>query len=145
MFLGTHASTLDGKSRIAAPEGFQEELTGGAYVLQGFERNLLVLPLKAFEAMVHTVTSLNLADPLVRSLLRMLLGTAQEVSLDKGRRLSLPGTLKDFAQLDESVVLVGQGDYFEVWQPDLWEEQKIQLTDALANPGRFSTLNISTR
>ena len=145
LFLGTHASTLDGKSRIAAPAVFEEELTGGAYILQGFERNLLVLPVKAFDAMVRTLTALNLADPLVRSLLRMLLGSAQEVSLDKSRRLALPGMLKDFAQLNESVVLVGQGDYFEVWQPGLWEEQEIQIRDANANPGRYSTLNLSTR
>ena len=145
MFLGTHSSTLDRKSRFAAPPLYQPELEGGAYILQGFERNLLVLPIVAFESMVRTMTAQNLADPLVRSLLRMMLGSAQPVSLDKSSRLALPGDLKEFAQLQGDVVLVGQGDFFEVWQPDLWEEQEEQLRDAVTDPSRFSTLNITTR
>jgi MraZ protein len=145
LFLGKHPSTLDRKSRFAAPPVYQHELAGGAYVLQGFERNLLVLPPQAFETMYRTVTTQNLADPLVRSLLRMLLGSAQEVSLDKSSRLALPEDLKEFAQLEGDVLLVGQGDFFEVWQPDLWEEQEDQLRDAVTNSSRFSTLNITTR
>lgn len=145
MFLGKHSSTLDRKSRFAAPPVFQNELAGGAYILQGFEQNLLVLPPQAFETMVRTVMAQNVADPLVRSLLRMLLGSAQAVSLDKSSRLALPGDLKEFAHLKGSVVLVGQGDFFEVWQPDLWEEQEIQLRDAVTNSSRYSSLNITTR
>ncbi len=145
MFLGKHASTLDQKSRFTAPPVYQQELESGAYILQGFERNLLVLTPGAFETMVQTMTAQNLADPLVRSLLRMTLGTAQPVSLDKSSRLALPGDLKEFAQLEGDVVLVGQGDFFEVWQPDLWEEQETLLRDAVTNSSRFSTLNITTR
>jgi len=120
-------------------------LERGAYILQGFERNLLVLPPEAFETLVRSMTAMNLADPLVRSLLRLMLGTARPVSLDKNSRLSLPGELKEFAQLEGDVILVGQGDFFEVWQPHLWEEQETLLRDALTNSSRFSTLNLTTR
>lgn len=145
MFLGTHASTLDRKSRFTAPSGYQSGLEGGAYVLQGFDHNLLVLPSEAFSNLVRTVTAQNLADPLVRSLLRMLLGSAQPVSLDMSSRLALPSGLQKFANLEGDVILVGQGDFFEVWQPDLWVEQEELLRDATDNPSRFSTLNITTR
>lgn len=145
MFIGKHASTLDRNSRFTAPLIYQTGLESGAYILQGFERNLLVLPPEAFEALVRTMTALNLADPLVRSLLRLMLGTARPVSLDKNSRLALPGDLKEFAQLEGDVILVGQGDFFEVWQPDLWEEQETLLRDAITNSSRFSTLNITTR
>lgn len=145
MFLGKHASTLDRNSRFTAPAIYRHELESGAYILQGFERNLLVLPPEAFETLVRTMTAMNLADPLVRSLLRLMLGTARPVNLDKSSRLSLPGDLKGFAQLEGELILVGQGDFFEVWQPDLWEEQEILLRDAVTNSSRFSTLNITTR
>ncbi len=145
MFLGKHATPLDRNSRFTAPTHYTRDLERGAYILQGFERNLLVLPPEAFETLVRSMTAMNLADPLVRSLLRLMLGTARPVSLDKNSRLSLPGELKEFAQLEGDVILVGQGDFFEVWQPHLWEEQETLLRDALTNSSRFSTLNLTTR
>jgi MraZ protein len=145
LFTGTHPITLDHEDHFAAPASYREELTSGAYIVQGFERNLIVFPSPAFEQVYRALRTQNLADPLARSLLRMVLGSAHEISLDGDGRMALPDDLKEFAQVTEQMMLIGQGDFFEVWQPDLWEEQESQLRDAAANSNRFSSLSLTIR
>ena len=41
------------------------------------------------------------------------------------------------------LIVAGQGEYFEVWTPALWNEQMAQLQDVEANNARFSTLDLS--
>jgi hypothetical protein len=44
-----------------------------------------------------------------------LIGHAEECGVDSGGRILLPAPLREFAGLDKRVVLVGQGNKFEVW------------------------------
>ena len=145
MFLGKHSSKLDKYNRLSTPSQFREELSNRSYITQGFDRNLLVLTRDSFQEIYRRVVSLNIADPLARVLLRLILGTAHEVHLDKNGHLPIPDELKEFANLHEDILLVGQGDYFEIWSADLWNNQETQLKDADTNSSRFSKLTVATR
>ena len=50
----------------------------------------------------------------------------------------------EYANLESNVVVVGQGDYVEVWSSDLWQQQQIEIQDSKANAQRFAAFNIST-
>jgi MraZ protein len=76
-------------------------------------------------------------------LLRMLLGTASELEIDATGSITVPQALRDFAGLETEAVLVGQGRYFEVWTPALWQKQTLRLQDAEANAERFAGLMIT--
>ncbi len=145
MFLGKHSSKLDKHNRLSTPSQFREELSNRIYITQGFDRNLLVLTRTAFQEIYRRVVSLNIADPLARVLLRLILGTAHEVSMDKNGYLAIPDELKEFANLHGNILLVGQGDYFEIWSAELWNSQDAQLKDADTNSSRFSGLTVATR
>ena len=145
MFLGQYTGELKQDNRLPLPTGFHELIPDGVYMTQGFDRNMLVITKTAFEQLYRHITSLNLADPLARLLSRMLLGTADYAEVDGDGFLTLPGGLAQYAGLGERVVIVGQGDYFEVWSPDQWNEQKMQLKDFQANAQRFSAFNLATR
>jgi DNA-binding transcriptional regulator/RsmH inhibitor MraZ len=41
-------------------------------------------------------------------------------------------------------MLIGQGEYFEIWTPVEWARQMQTLQDAEANAQRFQTLDLST-
>jgi MraZ protein len=145
VFLGKYSSTIDQQTRFLAPANYGKQLTSGLYMIQGFDRNLVVLPSSAFEEVYRKVSSQNIADPLARMLLRLTLSSAHEIEFDEKAYITIPSDLRDFAQIHDQVLVVGQGDYFELWQPDLWEEQEIQLRDIGANASRFSTLTVTTR
>ena len=145
MFLGKFSRTLDTRSRFSLPSSFSGQLSGGAYLTQGFDRNLQVLTSSAFQEIYRTVASLNIANPLARLLLRLVLGTAQEQGVDANGQLTIPEELKQFANLQEDIFLIGQGEYFEIWSPDLWNKQEAQLRDAETNSSRFSALTVTAR
>lgn len=112
---------------------------------QGFDRNLQVLTAGAFQEVYRRATALNITDPLARLLLRLFLGTAVELAVQDGTTCKIPGELKAYANLGEDLLLIGQGDYFEIWAPELWSQQEAQLRDSDANASRFSALTITTR
>ena len=144
MLLGKYARTLDAKSRITLPPAFQSELTGGAYMTQGFDRNVQVLTTDAFRQVYRQATALNVADPLARLMLRLLLGSAIEVPAGKAA-LAIPDSFRTYAGLEANVLLVGQGEYFEIWSPEQWGQQESELQDAGANASRFAALELGTR
>ncbi len=143
MVLGKFSRSLDSRSRFSVPPAFRGSLAGGAYVTQGFDRNLQVLTAEAFREIYRTAISLNVANPLARLLLRLILGTAQESGVDAEGQLVIPEELKQFANLQNDILLIGQGEYFEVWAPDLWNQQEAQLRDAETNANRFSALTLT--
>jgi MraZ protein len=144
LFLGKFTTSLDPKNRFSVPAAFRAQLSSRMYITQGFDRNLQVLTEHAFQEIYRRVAALNLADPLARLLLRLVLGTATELAVENNI-LMIPDNLKEFANLKDDILLIGQGDYFEIWAPDLWNKQEAQLRDAETNSARFSVLTVATR
>ena len=65
---------------------------------------------------------------------RLLVGFAQEESLDAAGRVLIAASLRQFARLEKQVWLVGQGSHFELWSDAGWLEQQ-QAMMALATTG----------
>jgi MraZ protein len=86
-----------------------------------------------------------MTDPIARLLLRLIFGTANELTANTSGYLTIPPSLKDFAGLQEDALLIGQGDYFEIWSPELWDTQETQIRDAETNSTRFSELTVTAR
>jgi MraZ protein len=143
MFLGQFHHSFDDKSRLTVPSRFREDFAAGAFVLQGFDRNLMVLTRPAFEAISEHVMNMNILDPQARYLRRYIIGKGSQAELDKSGRILITQDLRTWAELETDVVIVGQGNYFEVWKPELWQELEIQGQDF--DDERFKTLNLSTR
>ncbi|HVN54072.1 MAG TPA: division/cell wall cluster transcriptional repressor MraZ [Anaerolineaceae bacterium] len=145
MFLGQYVHSFDDKSRLTVPARYRELIADGAFVVQGLDRNLMVLTPAAFEIIYQRIMAMNLTDPTARLLRRVILGNASQLDVDKSGRILIPQQLREFAGLDGEAVLVGQGDYFEIWAPKLWQQQVNQVQDAEANTQRFAALDLKTR
>ena len=143
MLLGLYTSILEPDNRLILPDDVRVAYKDGLYITQGFDRNIMVLTIQAFEAIYNRIMTFNLADPLTRLLLRMLLSSAHKMEVGRNGDIFLPSPLKEFGAIDQNVVIVGQGDFIELWSPETWKEQVQRLLAAEAD--RFSTLNLSTR
>ena len=55
-----------------------------------------------------------------RRIKQMLIGHADDCEMDGNGRLLLPATLREFAGFGKKLVLVGQGDKYEIWDAELW-------------------------
>ena len=45
-----------------------------------------------------------------------------DVDMDGAGRVLISPALREYAQLDKAVVLVGQGKKFELWNKDSWDQ-----------------------
>ena len=144
MFLNQYHHSFDDKARLTIPARFRT-LPEGAIVIQGLDRNLMVLPPEVFQTIYERLMTMSLTDPGTRLLRRVILGNALQVTLDSAGRILLTQNLREFAALKNEVVFVGQGDYFEIWSPELWQEQEALVNDAETNAQRFATLDLRTR
>ena len=65
---------------------------------------------------------------------------------DNNGRTLLPQSLRDYAQLEKKIVLVGQGDKLELWSEALWlEERDAALADVAGDgelPDELMTLSL---
>jgi MraZ protein len=144
MFLGQYRHNLDNKGRLTIPARFRELLSDGAYITQGFDKNLMVLTAPTFEFISQRVNQMSITDPTARELKRLLFSTADKVEPDSNGRILIPQFLREVAGVDGEAVVVGVGQYFEIWSPEPWEAQIARLNDTEANAQRFAALDISS-
>ena len=85
MFLNQYHHSFDDKARLTIPSKFRDLPEEGVVVIQGLDRNLMVLPSDAFKKLYERVMATNLADPSARLLRRITLGNALPVVPDGAR------------------------------------------------------------
>jgi MraZ protein len=145
MFLGQYRHNLDSKGRLTVPARFRDLLVPeGAYVMQGFDLNLMVLPTSTFDSISRRVNRMSMTDPKTRLLRRLIFSTANYVEVDRAGRILIPLFLRETAKLESGITVVGNGDYFEIWSPELWDQQIEELQDPLSNADRFEGLILSS-
>ena len=143
MFLGQYKLILNDDRSLVIPPDFRELLANGVYITRGFEQNLLIMSEQIFQEIYKRVVSLNIADPLARLLLRMILGNAARLDMSESGQVLIPQDLASFVGLEKDIILVGQGDYFELWAPACWDKQSSNLLDFDANSERFAQLDLA--
>jgi MraZ protein len=130
VFRGVTHLTLDNKGRLAIPAKHRAALTGetdGRVVLTADPSHCLLLyPIAEWEPIQARLMALSSFNERVRSLQRLLVGHADDVELDGAGRILVPSALRQYAALDKHVVLVGQGNKFELWDEARWTEQTAQ-------------------
>ena len=129
MFRGINAINIDGKGRIAVPTRYRDALLAedaGAVVatIDTEETCLLLYPVKAWQVIESNLQRLPSFNAQARRIQRLLIGHATDLELDSNGRLLLPPLLREYAHLDKRVVLIGQGNKFEIWDEALWQTRR---------------------
>jgi len=127
MFRGATTVNLDSKNRLVVPTRYRDALlvNGAGRVVLTADPNqcLLLYPLPEWEPIEKKLNALSDFNPKTRSLKQLLVGYAHDIEMDSAGRVLLPPMLRKFAELDKSVVLVGQGSKMELWNEARWEAQ----------------------
>ena len=127
MFQGATALSLDVKGRLAIPARHREalaEASGGQLVLTAHpHRCLLLYPQTAWVPIRDKLLAASSFNPQSAAIKRLLVGNARDEGLDSVGRLLVAPELRQFAQLEKQVWLVGQGSHFEIWSDANWQKQ----------------------
>ena len=128
MFQGATALSLDVKGRLAVPARHREalvEASGGQLVLTAHpHRCLLLYPQTAWAPIRDKLLAASSFNPQSAAIKRLLVGNAREETPDAAGRLLIAPELRQFAQLEKTVYLVGQGSHFEIWSEAGWQQQQ---------------------
>jgi MraZ protein len=117
----------------------------GAYIYQGFDQNLIVMANEPYEQIYQQLNQMNMTDPIARQLKRHILSNTDWVEVDKAGRILIPQFLRQSAQIDGTAIVVGVGDYFEIWSPNNWAKQNELIQDVDTNLQKYASYNISIR
>ena len=139
MFRGASTLNMDQKGRFAVPAKYREELMercAGQFILtvnviNTGDRCLWLYPQDEWEDVERKVVQLPSFDARAQALKRLLIGYAADCDLSSAGRVRVSAPLREFAGLQKRIVLIGQGNKFEIWDEAVWQTR---LPDWLSQP-----------
>ena len=125
MLGGTYNHTVDEKGRVVMPVKFKKELGLEFIITAGYDDTLMVMSQTEWEKFM---ARFNNAPPSKVRWINMF-----EVTTDKQGRMQIPLQLRQKINVENEVVLVGNGDMVEIWTPEKWDAcQNMLESDVIA-------------
>lgn len=134
-FRGRFEIKIDAKGRLSLPPAFREVLpstnqqivvTNSRYKNQSCLHAYSLAEWETLERKINKMSSLK-TD--VQAFQRFYLSGGQVLDVDAQGRANIPQSLRKYAGLESSIVLVGLGNKFEIWSHSNWKVIYDQLTD----------------
>ena len=123
MLGGEYRHTLDPKNRIFTPAKLRDELGSTFCVAKSLrDKCLKVFSLAGWEAYLAPLREQN--RKLQDQGFRILNSTSAQVTPDAQGRILLTQELVDYAEIEKNAVVVGCGDYAEIWSEENYEKMK---------------------
>lgn len=121
-YTGHYRHSLDAKGRLIVPSRLRD-------AIQGTEVNLTVwsdgcISLwngEHWERFGNQLLAQEKNDPVKREANRKLFASTFTDEVDKQGRITIPQHLRSFAGIDRDVVIIGNGDHIEIWDPAKYE------------------------
>lgn len=145
MFRGRFEHTIDPKGRISIPSRFREVLReryDERLIVTNLDGCLVAYPFKEWEVLEQKASQLSMFKKEVKAFLRFFYSGATECAIDKLGRILIPPVLRDYAELEKEVVLVGALKKIEIWSKGRWDrviakspEDFDDISDVLAGLG----------
>ena len=127
-FKGSYMYSVDEKGRVNLPAKLRKYVspdTNDTFVLtRGFEKCLFVYPIDEWNKLEENLRNLSDYDPEHRRFIRALLELASESQLDAQARLSIPQELREYANIESEVRIIGTLDKIELWNPQVYDEYR---------------------
>lgn len=123
VFTSQYNHTVDTKGRLIIPNRFRELLGEVFMVTKGMDGCLFAFSNDDWKEFEAKLTALPITNKNARKFARFFLAGASVAEVDKQGRILLPAHLREFAQLEKDVVLVGVGSRVEIWNRDNWMDE----------------------
>ena len=129
MFRGFSKISVDSKGRLAIPSRYRALVLDQAQnnlviTLNPLDRSLWLYPLPEWELIEDKLSALSDFDKQSRRTKQMMRGYANDCQLDSQGRILIPKELRNHAALTKQVVILGQGNKFEIWDEKSWQKQR---------------------
>jgi MraZ protein len=133
VFVGMHERQLDDRGRVALPPTFRHPLGENCYLFSGDDGCVSIRSVESFKDEANELISRVKQGELSRDRQRAFAASASEASIDKQGRVTLSPELRTFAGIDlqSPVVVLGDLDHIEIWEPAAYEMRRANGSDEL--------------
>ncbi len=119
LFRGQSYRSVDPKGRLMLPPDFRDALlqrsAEGKFVLTTYDDCLVAYPEALWLELEEKFARLRNSSRKLRDFRRLVLGGAEEQLPDAQGRIRLSRAHQEYAGISREVVILGQGDRFEIW------------------------------
>ena len=121
-FTGEYRYNLDNKGRINIPSKFRSALSKlsneNFVITKGMDSCIVAYPLEEWQIRVEAgLRELSSTSSKNRKLVRSITRFANTVKLDAQGRIQITPNLKEYANLEKEVIIIGVVNKIEIWNP----------------------------
>ena len=136
MLIGEYEHSLDVKGRLIMPAKLRQDIGETFIITKGLDGCLFVFSQNEWNNFEEKLKSLPLSDKNARNFVRFFLSGATECEIDKQGRFLIPINLRESANLQKEVVIIGVGTRIEIWNKEKWNsynDENISVEDIAEN------------
>ena len=127
MFLASYENKLDKKGRVSVPASYRSYLSNlgynGVICYPSFNhQSIEAWPQDRIEKISNTIDSLNPFEEKRDYFATSILSESINLQFDSEGRISLTAKLLKHAKIKNSMLFVGQGKTFQIWEPAIFEK-----------------------
>ena len=118
---GTYEHALDTKSRLSMPSRLREEIGDSFHLAMGADECLTIYPQTAWEDLCRRADELE--DEEDREAMEVFFAQSYRCVVDSQNRIVITPLLREYAQLEKDVVIVGANNVARIWNAQHWAEK----------------------
>jgi MraZ protein len=125
MFFGEYPYKVDEKGRVPLPPRFRRQMREGVILTKGMgEKCIAVYPVAEWKRLSDSLAAKAVTPANLRKLNRAIFGSAFGASLDGQGRVTLPVSLREYAGIGDTAIVVGANNCVELWCEGEWKAEK---------------------
>jgi len=117
-FLGRYEYAMDERGRVPVPPRYRDLFLRGAVLNQGPDSCLRLFTEESFEQQASLYTGQPAIERSGRVTRHGFFANCFSVEPDRQGRILIPAPLREYANLQGSVIVAGAGEWLEIWSPD---------------------------
>ena len=122
MLIGEYNHSLDAKNRLIMPAKLREDMGETFIITTGLDGCLFGFSMQEWQKFEDKLKALPITNKNARNFVRFFLSGATECEIDKQGRFLIPNNLRNAANLEKEVVIIGVGTRLEIWDKGIWEK-----------------------
>ena len=132
MFRSSSFHTIDAKGRVIIPSRFRNILKADkvyGVMISNKDDCLYAYTFSEWEKVENKILSTK--TNAMTNFRRFFLGNSCECICDKQDRILIPKSLREYANLEKEIVLIGNLDRFEIWDRSQWDKINKEMEQKL--------------
>ena len=122
MLIGEYEHSIDVKGRLIMPAKLRDDMGERFIITKGLDGCLFGFSQNEWANFEEKLKTLPLTSKNARDFVRFFLSGATECEIDKQGRFLIAGNLRQYAQMDKEVVIIGVGTRIEIWNREEWKK-----------------------